>query len=296
MDIKKYFKYFVYISIIFLAYTLYQFDYLSLPRIYYQGVAFFSLTSIIVAYFAHSLPWWKVLNVNGYTVSFKQSVISVGLSIFGQYIPGKLWMIVGRSGYIAEKEQLPVGQLSMLSLSAQFTSLWISFLLGTIGLLFFIDKPIWFILSFTAFLLLTIIVFTDYFHNLTEWLVKKIFRKDLSIPRLYWRQTTKILPWFFIQWFFWSLGFYLLAWGLSPGIVSMKIVLVWPLAASLGILFIISPGGLGVREGVLTGCLVMVGIPIQEATTISVASRIWFLFGEIALFLLALILQRIKKE
>jgi len=49
---------------------------------------------------------------------------------------------------------------------------------------------------------------------------------------------------------------------------------------------LIAPGGLGAREGVMIGYLIFAGIPAIEATTIAVVSRLWFLLGEIFIFIL----------
>ena len=59
----------------------------------------------------------------------------------------------------------------------------------------------------------------------------------------------------------------------------------FPLAGVLGIMTFISPGGLGTREGVIVAYLTLASIPVVEATTIAVASRLWFLTGEVFIFI-----------
>jgi uncharacterized membrane protein YbhN (UPF0104 family) len=66
----------------------------------------------------------------------------------------------------------------------------------------------------------------------------------------------------------------------------------FPLAASLGVLALVAPGGLGVREGVIVAYLGLAGIPAMEATTISIASRLWFLGGELIFFAAGAIAHR----
>ena len=58
---------------------------------------------------------------------------------------------------------------------------------------------------------------------------------------------------------------------------------------------IIVPGGLGVRESILTGYLNLAGLPISEAATISISARLWFLIGEIFFFVTAYVLNSINK-
>jgi uncharacterized membrane protein YbhN (UPF0104 family) len=62
--------------------------------------------------------------------------------------------------------------------------------------------------------------------------------------------------------------------------------LAFPLAATLGIIAVIAPGGLGAREGVLVAYLVLAGQSVADATTVAVAARLWFLAGELALFVI----------
>ena len=46
------------------------------------------------------------------------------------------------------------------------------------------------------------------------------------------------------------------------------------------------------REGILTGFLTIAGLDLPLATTIAVASRLWFMMGEFFIFSLALILEK----
>jgi len=83
----------------------------------------------------------------------------------------------------------------------------------------------------------------------------------------------------------WSMGFYTLVVSLTAIDVPWSVGLGFPLAATLGIMALITPGGIGAREGVMVGYLSSAGIPIAEATTIAVASRLWFLAGELFIFI-----------
>ena len=70
----------------------------------------------------------------------------------------------------------------------------------------------------------------------------------------------------------------------------------FPLAATIGVLAIIAPGGIGAREGILTGYFVLTGIPLETAVTISIASRLWFLIGESLFFIVGLMASRTINE
>lgn len=64
----------------------------------------------------------------------------------------------------------------------------------------------------------------------------------------------------------------------------------------LGLLAIIIPGGFGVREGIMVFYLVLLGIPLEIAGGIAVLARLWFIIGEIFIFLLAVGLNLFIKK
>jgi uncharacterized membrane protein YbhN (UPF0104 family) len=73
--------------------------------------------------------------------------------------------------------------------------------------------------------------------------------------------------------------------------LPFPIAFAFGLAGSIGIMAVFAPGGLGVREGILTGFLTLAGVDLPVATTIAVTSRLWFLAGELFIFLLAVVLR-----
>ena len=93
------------------------------------------------------------------------------------------------------------------------------------------------------------------------------------------------MPWFVVYWALWSIGFCLLVASLINIDVSWSVGFGFPLAATLGIITFISPGGLGTREAIMVGYLTLAGVPLVDATSVAVASRLWFLGGEVFIFL-----------
>jgi uncharacterized membrane protein YbhN (UPF0104 family) len=63
-----------------------------------------------------------------------------------------------------------------------------------------------------------------------------------------------------------------------------------------GILAIFLPGGIGVREGIMTAYLSALGIELELAITIATLSRLWFITGEVFIFLMALILKKTNNQ
>jgi len=288
---NTWFKIFFLVSIFFLVFALYRADYLRIPQINNLVYIYYSLIFLFLGFVLDALSWTVVLKKRGYSINYSNGITSSGISIFGKYIPGKLWVILGRSEYISNKYKLPRTALSSLSLNTQFISLWVSFLFGTIGLVLINQLDIYGILAVFLFVVLTIIIYTPIFHNLFKRVLFFALKKDISIPQLNVKDVLKVLPWFILYWISWSISFYFLGASLLADYVPINISWGFPLAATLGMLAIFAPGGLGVREGVLTVYLIMTGLEANDAATIAVVSRLWFLIGEVFIFLLALLLK-----
>jgi uncharacterized membrane protein YbhN (UPF0104 family) len=216
----------------------------------------------------------------------------MGLSVFGKYVPGKFWLILGRAAFIAERRRAPIGEVSTASLNDQFIGLWGGLLLGTIGLLWVGGIRLYGWLTLFAWLGMTLLVFSPLVHRLAEVLLSTLLRRTIKIPVLDLKSTMQVLPWVLGYWAAFAVGFYLMVRALSPPPIPLSVGLGFPLAGSLGVLAVMAPGGLGVREGIVVGYLTLAGIPLPQALTVSVASRLWFLLGEVTFFVSGVVANR----
>lgn len=290
---KYFFKWFFYVSIAFLIIALIKADYLQKPTFYEITYVYISFVFLFAGFLLDGIAWGKTLKKANYNISLQNGITSQGLSVFGKYIPGKLWVLLGRAEYISKKHDIPREKTSSLSLNAQFISLWVGLLLGTIGLLLISKLDIYGLTVLGLFVLLTLIIYTPLFHRLFESSVSKVIKRDINIPRLNFKNVLQILPWFFVNWGCWIVSFYFFGKSLTAEPVTFNIAWGFALAGSLGIMAIIAPGGLGVREGLLTGYLSLAGLELADATTIAVASRLWFLVGEVFIFTVGVLLDKI---
>jgi glycosyltransferase 2 family protein len=293
---KKWFKYFVYISLLFLIIALIQADYLNIPKIYNHINLFLSIILVCLGFLMDAFAWQRTLKTYGYkTINFQHSISSMGLSIFGKYIPGKIWLIMGRSAYLAKIYNINEKDTTSISLNAQFIGLWVGLLIGVVGFIFIGTKLLWAELTLLLWVVLSLILFSRVFHNLTTFLIGKIFKKNIDIPSLSVKKVFEVMPWYILNWILWCAGFYFLAQSLSPTFVNPFSGFLFALAGTLGLLAFFAPGGLGIREGIIVTMLIMAGLNEELAISISVASRLWFLIGEVFIFVLALILKSLNK-
>ncbi len=289
---KSWHKYLIYVSLVFLAVALYRADYLRAPRILSVFHLILSFLFLCCGFIMNAVAWKKILEKSNYHIRLGDCLAGFGLSIFGKYIPGKIWMVMGRAAYIAEKSDISLGKLSAVSLNMQFIAIWIGLVFGLIGMLLLDGWHLWGWFIVFLWLFFSIILFSQFAHGKIEHSVKVILRKEITIPRLSPGSTLSILPWFVIYWALWSLGFCLLVTSLIHVDVFWTVGFGFPLAATLGIITFISPGGLGTREAIMVGYLTLAGIPVTDATTIAVTSRLWFLGGEIFIFLFGSIVHK----
>jgi glycosyltransferase 2 family protein len=283
--IKSWYKYFVYLSLLFLAVALYNADYLKIPQLFSLPILVLSFIFLFAGFINSAISWKQILNKSRYSIRLGECIAGTGLSIFGKYIPGKIWMVMGRAAYITKKNQLPLGILSAISLKAQLIALWTGLIFGMVGLFLLDGLHLWAWLILCLWVCFTVVIFSQFIHAKGEHLLRILFKKDIKVPKLTFKSIISLTPWFFLNWALWSIGFYALVASITANDVPWSVGLGFPLAATLGIMSLITPGGIGAREGLIVGYLGLAGLSIADAATIAVASRLWFLLGELFIFI-----------
>lgn len=283
---KSYFRWFIYGSLVFLAGYLVRQDLFVVPAVESYTVAILSLPALLAGFLAGVLAWKMLLARFDLPSAFCECLASMGLSVFGKYVPGKIWTLLGRADYIALRRGSPRTTVFAVSLNEQLVSTWTGLVMGTACLFLVggLERYGWVLLI--SWLVLSSLIFLPWFHGMAEGILEKIYHRPVRFPALDLRSFLAVAPWTCAVWSVWSLGFYLLVRGLAPEAATPAVGLAFPLAASLGLLAVVAPGGLGVREGVLVGILVVSGLETAQAVTVSIAARGWFLVGEALFFLM----------
>lgn len=292
---KKFTNIIVYISILFLFIYLYRMDYFAFQEVKIKWVPLIcSILLLWLGYVLSTVSWWNILKKHNIDVAIKHSLISHGLAIFAKYIPGKIWVILGRAGYIAS-EGHSIKTTSFLSLKEQLIYVWEGLLISAVPMLFIygFNKLTLLVLMLCVFF--TFFLYSRIFHNWFLLIFKKITKKELDVPFLKFSENLRVIGFVFIYWLSWLFAFYVFIIAFYPD-VDLRVAFAFPLSVTLGLLAIIFPGGLGVREGIMGSYLVMTGIPLQIATVITVYARLWFISGEIFIFLLALLLKALSQK
>ena len=285
------FNIFLYLSLAFLAYYLYKQNYLAIPQEFNPNWMVFSLTALFIGFVVNAIQWVPLLKSQGLAITYKDSIRTFGMAVFGKYIPGKVWVHIGKSAQIAHTYKYPLAKVSEISFFSQILSLWVGAIAALIVLVSIgqYDLMFWTFLSFVMVSGLTIS--TKRIQNLASALIYRILKKKFTFSSLKMTDFLNVLPLYFTSIFSYSVGFLFLAKSLGATDLASIGMFIFPLAMSIGVVAIIVPGGLGVREVVIATILGSMMVSVDSSNTIAVASRLWFLLGEIFIFLLGLYFQ-----
>jgi len=292
---KWFFNILIYLSLIFLVVYLFRYNYVDLKGIRFN-YWYLSLSCILlwIGFIASALAWRKCLVLHNMPVSGVKAVVSHGLSVFAKFIPGKVWVVLGRASKVSS-EGVSLKTASYASLKEQLVYIWLGLALGSFFLLFQNGNWELLLIVFTLFLGLTVFNLSDWFRRLVALAYKKITKHEFDIPRISAKEIIALAGSVAIYWVLWSAGFWFFTKSIIADI-SPFVAFAFPLSVTLGLLAIIVPGGLGVREGLMVVGLTALGTPIDVAATISIAARLWFLSGEVFIFLLGLSVNVSQKQ
>ncbi|MCH7973863.1 MAG: flippase-like domain-containing protein [Bacteroidetes bacterium] len=286
----------IYISIPFVIYYLISQDLLSLPIFITQPYLIISLIFLFMGFLLDTKVWHIIVKNADHAITWNDSVISAGLNIFAKYIPGKVWVIIGRANIISSFYLIPLRTSTSLSFFGQLILILNGFLVGILGFLFINYLPKLILILIITGTIILIFLVARFYKPILSFIITKLFRKEFYMPNMTFYKLLKVNIITLSVWFCWSISFYYLLASMSGNFLNISTLFSFPFAATVGILTIISPGGAGIREGMLTWYLVTCGMTIQYATTAAVLSRLWFLVGELFIFIFALLLNMLRKK
>lgn len=282
-----------FIGIIGVVIYLLNYDFVSLPKIENYTYLTLSVFLVLIGFIVESISWYYIVR-SSHSVNFLDAFVSSGISVFGKYVPGKIWVIIGRAGYISKKYGYSLASLSSLSLHSQLIGLFTATVLALLGICIFNIFSSYINSILLGMLFLSFLIFIPGINKLVEKIVFFAFKKSLNFSEM--RLVTVFWACLLtsIYWLLWATGFHFLVLSVSTTTsYGNPFFLGFIIAALAGILAIFSPGGIGIREGVLTFFLVNLGIKHELALGLALASRIWFLLGEAMMFLSAAVVSRL---
>lgn len=276
----------VIVSVIFLVRYLVRNELLYVPDSINWPFAAASILLAILGHLFSCKGWQMVLRTNGISISYREAVLSLGISTLGKYIPGKVWLIAGASGRVASTTGKPLANVTYISTLGQILGIAIALTVGVASLQGRVSLP--FLLLFYITILTSVALAIKF---KSQILSLPVFERNRFVDR--WVKpiiSSMSLPFILasaLAWLCWCIGFFLMARSIVPGLDNSMLGFSFALAAALGIIALIAPGGLGIREGVLGFLLTGYLASKQDIATVAAFSRLWFLIGELFIFSLA---------
>jgi uncharacterized membrane protein YbhN (UPF0104 family) len=245
------------------------------------GIMFFVWTPL------YGLTWKVLLSALGERISLLNSMSVLAVSQMGKYIPGKLWYTVGRM-YLARRHGVNEAKTAVSALMETGFSLLGAVVLFGVAVLFLPKStvPAKTYLAFGLVPFCIIAIYPPVLNRITR-IALRLFRQpsfDIGIP---FGRLLGILALYVAMWVVQGVGCYVLIRAFYPLPVAKLPMIVGGFALSwiLGFVVLISPAGLGVREGVFTFALRLV-LPEPVAIISALMSRVWITGAEgiLALF------------
>lgn len=248
---------------------------------------FLSTTLFALSYFVQIWAWYLITLNLGIALPFQETLEGWFYSQMGKYLPGKVWLLLGRFYFYDSKGK----SRKTLTVALYFETVT---MIAAAGLLFFASlfflKEVQSAPFQWAFLWLALILPAALFslhprilQRLSNGILRFLKKEPITISMSY-PDILRVLGVCLCSWAMGGVGFYLFVDSVFPVSSSHILFLTGALAISntLGLLALFAPSGLGVREGVLVFLLSSI-MPGSVAVVLSVLTRLWMTLIEIGL-------------
>ncbi len=239
-----------------------------------------------------ALQWKHILAALGERLSPTETLYIHFLSQTGKYIPGKVMLIVGKV-VLAVRQGLPT---QTVTASVIYEQVLLILSGGLVVLLFasmagvdLVDQ------HRPAVLMLSVLGLVGIHPTIMARLLRvlqHLTRSKVRVPELSYRTTLRLLAGYALPWCVLGLSFYFFVTSFVPlpgrFIPDMSVVVIF--SGLLGLVSILTPAGLGVREAVITAML-SAYFPLAVSLAIPLAFRIAVTAADLVALLLGLSLR-----
>ena len=243
------------------------------------------------------MAWFVLIQSETASVRFIESNYMLAKGNLGKYIPGRIWQFVGRL-YFFSHMGVSKGKIVMIAILEQYLLLVSAFVVFAICYLaspgLFGNFYVPYLKYIVAAGLLVGLV-SLHPKNISFWtrLLAKVTHSQFVQVSFSFRSLLVVLSLYLIYWMITGLSVLFLAKGgvSIPSSFILFIAGVNAVAYVVGYLSLVTPNGLGIREGVLTYLLETILLEGFGAM-VSIASRLMLIACEIGYFLIAFFLYK----
>jgi uncharacterized membrane protein YbhN (UPF0104 family) len=241
---------------------------------------------VVFASYALLIDVWRRLVGASASVPFWRAAHVFFVSSLGKYVPGKVWAL-GAMAVLARREGVPAAVGASAAILNQLVNLAAGFVVvavtGARALPVMWPAAAWAVPVFAALGALALVALPVALPRLTATVARRLGRQDAAVvtPGALWYAVASNA----IAWFLYGAAFHLfvLALGVGGGGDWLTSVAVFTGSYVLGYLFLLAPGGIGVREVVMGAALTGLHLATPaQAAVVAFGSRLWLTVLEIA--------------
>jgi uncharacterized membrane protein YbhN (UPF0104 family) len=259
-----------------------------------------SILIFAFSYFIQIWAWYLITLKLKIALSASETLQIWFYSQLGKYLPGKIWLFLGRVSYYASrgksKKSISVAlYFEMVTVIVGGSLIFLAALLmfKEIGPFYSGRQISWLVLAFI--ILAFILLHPRVLQKILNWTLAQ-FKKEPIYLSISYSDILWILFVCIVAWVVGGIGFYLFVDSVYS--VSSRYILfltgALAISSTLGLIAIFAPSGLGVREGALVYLFsFMMAAPV--AVIISVLTRIWMTLIEIGLIGVVYLVSKIRK-
>lgn len=265
----------------------------------YLTLAFFLS---LIDFFIYSYGWYNLLSREEINKSFSKINLELTKGNLGKYLPGRVWQFMGRI-YLFNRIGYGKSRLLFLSFLEQYYIMLSSAFLFTLALIFTDTSKfqIQFPVNIKMILTFAVLILLFFIHPLGLSIINRILVKITKKVYLEFKiSLTKSIQVFLIYFAYWIIqGSMLLC--LVNGFTDFRVELIFyilginAIAYIIGYISIITPAGLGIREGTLTFFL-DIFLTKGLGAIIAILERIILVLAEILYFFIAYFIAKTNRK
>ena len=258
---------------------------------------FVSFILLLFVFIFNPIAWMKILNEMKENINYRKSFAILYASQLGKYLPGRVWSYIAQM-YLSAREGISGEKTLISSVLFQVISSATSVYAFVISLLFWDNLSLFLRISLVILVsVLGLLVLSSGALNwVVNFVVNKIFKRNI---RLNFSSTSivYVVLILVISWIAYGVAYYhfLNSFYSINLVTGIKFTGIYTISWLIGYLSLLTPGGLGIREGVQVYLLNMF-IPLPVSIIISLSCRIWLTIGEFTIALISFFLIMKKTE
>jgi uncharacterized membrane protein YbhN (UPF0104 family) len=247
----------------------------------------------LFAYFLLLTQGWSriVAELDG-TLPYRKALYIMSTSQIAKYLPGGIWYTLGRV-YLGKTAKIreEIGLLSVIF--ETFLLMLTDLVIFLVAINFLGSKTVLSPMLSVIFIVIILVLLYPPLLNALLNIALKLLRRPRVTLKVKYINILKLSAYFFAVWICQIAGFYALInsiYPLTPAQIP-SITAAYTLSWITGFIVLFAPGGLGVREGMMSILLAPV-LPSPLAIVISFITRIWITFFELVMFFIGLATKR----